>query len=138
MKTQQCGFRTGPTQTKLDASVVQWLCHSPCKPGVTGSIPGFSSPLDGKTEVLSPYDLSCWWDVKTPINQQTKQYKQRLERFDLKRTGIVPGELYYSAKLSCAFVFAYAKCWFSHDVVHFISRLTNLHSDTLRDLAPLP
>ena len=29
------------------ASVVQWLCHSPCKPGVAGSIPGFSSPSDG-------------------------------------------------------------------------------------------
>ena len=28
-----------------------------------------------------------------------------------------------TAKLSCAFVFAYAKCWFSHDVAHFISRL---------------
>ena len=24
------------------ASVVQWLSHSPCKPGVAGSIPGFS------------------------------------------------------------------------------------------------
>ena len=31
----------------LEASVVQWLCHSPCKPGVAGSIPGFSSPSDG-------------------------------------------------------------------------------------------
>ena len=30
-----------------EASVVQWLCHSPCKPGVAGSIPGFSSPSDG-------------------------------------------------------------------------------------------
>ena len=31
----------------LEASVVQWLCHSPCKPGVAGSIPGVSSPSDG-------------------------------------------------------------------------------------------
>ena len=31
----------------LEASVVQWLCHWPCKPGVAGSIPGFSSPSDG-------------------------------------------------------------------------------------------
>ena len=30
-----------------EASVVQWLCHSPCKPWVAGSIPGFSSPSDG-------------------------------------------------------------------------------------------
>ena len=30
-----------------EASVVQWLCHSPCKPGVAGSISGFSSLLDG-------------------------------------------------------------------------------------------
>ena len=36
-------------QLPLDqlASVVQWLCHSPCKPAVAGSIPGFSSPSDG-------------------------------------------------------------------------------------------
>ena len=27
---------------KREASVVQWLGHSPCKPGVAGSIPGFS------------------------------------------------------------------------------------------------
>ena len=31
----------------LEASVVQWLCHSPCKPRVAGLIPGFSSQLDG-------------------------------------------------------------------------------------------
>ena len=31
----------------VEASVVQWLCHSPCKPGVACSNPGFSSPLDG-------------------------------------------------------------------------------------------
>ena len=30
-----------------EASVVQWLCHSPCKAGVAGSIPGFSSLSDG-------------------------------------------------------------------------------------------
>ena len=30
-----------------EASVVQWLCHSPCKPGVAGSIPVFSSPSNG-------------------------------------------------------------------------------------------
>ena len=28
-----------------EASVVQWLSHSPCKPGVAGSIPGFSKNL---------------------------------------------------------------------------------------------
>ena len=30
----------------LEASVAQWLSHLPCKPGVAGSIPGFSSPSD--------------------------------------------------------------------------------------------
>ena len=35
------------TVKRQEASVVQWLCHSPCKPGVAGSIPGFSSPSDG-------------------------------------------------------------------------------------------
>ena len=25
-----------------------------------------------------------------------------------------------TAKLICVFVFAYAKCWFSHDAAHFI------------------
>ena len=29
-------------KAKNVTSVVQWLSHSPCKPGVTGSIPGFS------------------------------------------------------------------------------------------------
>ena len=50
----------------LEASVVQWLCHSPCKPGVAGSIPSFSSPSDGTiNRGPPPYDLSCWWDVKS-------------------------------------------------------------------------
>ena len=31
----------------LEAPMVQWLCHSPCKLGVAGLIPGFSSPSDG-------------------------------------------------------------------------------------------
>ena len=31
----------------IEASVMQWLVHSPCRPGVAGSIPGFSSPSDG-------------------------------------------------------------------------------------------
>ena len=35
------------TNQPVEASVVQWICHSPCKPGVAGSIPGFSSPSDG-------------------------------------------------------------------------------------------
>ena len=30
----------------IESSVAQWLCHSPCKPGVTGLIPGFSSLSD--------------------------------------------------------------------------------------------
>ena len=29
-------------RSKRNASVVQWISHSPCKPGVAGSIPGFS------------------------------------------------------------------------------------------------
>ena len=31
-----------------------------------------------------------------------------------------PDQLRGSAKLICAFVFAYAKCWFSHDVAHIM------------------
>ena len=30
----------------VEAAVAQWLSHLPCKPGVAGSIPGFSSPSD--------------------------------------------------------------------------------------------
>ena len=37
----------GMSRSAIEASVVQWLCHSPCKPGVAGSISGFSSPSDG-------------------------------------------------------------------------------------------
>ena len=29
-----------------------------------------------------------------------------------------------TAKLICAFVFAYAKCWFSHDVAHITGQNT--------------
>ena len=36
-----------PSHNIREASVVPWLCHSPCKPGGAGSIQGFSSPLDG-------------------------------------------------------------------------------------------
>ena len=40
-------YSTGVAQEKnnLEASVVQWLSHSPCKPGVAGSIPGSSKNL---------------------------------------------------------------------------------------------
>ena len=52
--------------------MVQWLCHSPCKPGVAGLIPGFSSPWDGTiNRGPSPYDLSCWWDVKPQSTKVT-------------------------------------------------------------------
>ena len=45
----------------VDASVEQWwLFHAPCKPGVAGSIPGFSSPSDG-TINRGPV---CWKDIK--------------------------------------------------------------------------
>ena len=44
--------------------MVQWLCQSPCKPGVVDSIPGFSSPLDG-TINRGPLSIFWgWWDVK--------------------------------------------------------------------------
>ena len=47
-----------------------------------------------------------------------------------------------TAKLICVFVFANADCRFSHEAaqMHSISsvdQLAKLHSDTLRDLAPL-
>ena len=42
-KNIDCGYML----SSLEASVVQWLYHSPCKPRVAGLIPGFSSPSDG-------------------------------------------------------------------------------------------
>ena len=33
----------------LKASVAQWLCHSPCKPGMAGLSPDFSSLSDETT-----------------------------------------------------------------------------------------
>ena len=53
------------TKHFVAASMAQWLCHSPCKPGITSSIPGFSS----LSEVPSPYDVSCWWEVKPKSNK---------------------------------------------------------------------
>ena len=42
------GTLTVPLSALLstEASVAQWLSHLPCKPGVAGSILGFSSPSD--------------------------------------------------------------------------------------------
>ena len=34
-----------------------------------------------------------------------------------------------TAKLICAFVFAYAKCWFSHDVAH-LSKMQSAKTNT--------
>ena len=46
---------------------MRWI--NPCKPGVTGSIPGFASLSDETLSMAqSPYDLSCWWDVKNKHN----------------------------------------------------------------------
>ena len=53
---------------------------------------------------------------------------QRLEILDLESRGIVLSRVAktkvlisfaVTAKLICAFVFAYADCWFSHAVAHF-------------------
>ena len=47
---------------QVEASVVQWLSHSPCKPGVAGSIPGFSKNNQQKsTSWLSLREL---WNNK--------------------------------------------------------------------------
>ena len=46
------------------ASMTQWLCHSPCKPASP------VSPMRLYTDVPSPYDLSCWWDVKPTIPEK--------------------------------------------------------------------
>ena len=40
--TSKYWSRPEKTTTKNVTSVVQWLSHLPCKPGVAGSIPGFS------------------------------------------------------------------------------------------------
>ena len=45
--------------------MVKWINCSFYKPGVAGSIP--ASPVCRirlKAVAPSPYDLSCWWDVK--------------------------------------------------------------------------
>ena len=31
---------------EVEAAVVKWISHLPCKPGVAGSIPGFTSLSD--------------------------------------------------------------------------------------------
>ena len=36
-----------------------------------------------------------------------------------------------TAKLICAFVFAYADCWFSHEAAHFIPDIGNMLIDGL-------
>ena len=44
---------------------MKWINHSPGKPGIKSLISGFSGLLMKlKTMATSPYDLSCWWDVK--------------------------------------------------------------------------
>ena len=49
----------------------------------------------------------------------------RLEILDLRR-GIYPQSEYKGAgQLTCAFVFTYAKCWFSHDVSHLSWNIMN-------------
>ena len=35
-----------------------------------------------------------------------------------------------TAKLICAFVFSYAKCWFSHDVAHIVYLICCLTSQS--------
>ena len=47
-----------------------WINRLPYKPGVAGSIPGFISLSDETLSLVapSPYDLSCWWDVKQKHN----------------------------------------------------------------------
>ena len=56
--------------------MVLWINCLPCKPGVTGSIPGFTSLSDVilKAVAPSPYDLSCWWDVKHKHNNNPLIY----------------------------------------------------------------
>ena len=90
MKTQQCSFRTGPTQTELYKRR-RWL-----------EAEIFYLKSRGIVTLLSMEEIIHVAKTKVLI------------RFAV------------TAKLSCAFVFADAKCWFFHDMAHFISRVTGL------------
>ena len=39
-----------------------------------------------------------------------------------------------TAKLICIFVFAYAKCWFSHDAAHMCFRLPPIRYENLKSI----
>ena len=55
--------------------MVYWINRLPCKPGVAGSISDFTSLLDENlSHGRSPYDLSCWWDVKHKHNNDNKPW----------------------------------------------------------------
>ena len=62
------------TSQAVEASVAEWFSHWSCKPVVPGLSQGFFSLSDKtKTKVLSPYVLSCRWDVKHQVNQPTNR-----------------------------------------------------------------
>ena len=86
MKTQQCGFRTGPTQTELYKR---------------------RRRLEAEIFYLKSRRIVTLLSMEEVKNIHIAKTKV-LVRFAV------------TAKPSCAFVFAYAKCWFSHDMAHFI------------------
>ena len=66
---------------------MQWLCHSPCKPGVADSIPGFSGPTDGTINhmtlaiggTLNP-NQSINQSINQSVNQSISFYKYTLTK----------------------------------------------------------
>ena len=75
-ENQQCGFRTGPTQTGL-------------------------------------YSRRRWLETEIRIEKVEDLYYLCSENKALINFAV-------TAKLICAFVFAYADCWFSHAAAHIL------------------
>ena len=76
-----------------------------------------------------------WFSTWSDTNQAVQLQKNaRGFKFQLSK---VEGSYYLcsknkGAKLICVFVFAYAKCWFSHAAAHIMTRILALNSEVTR------
>ena len=62
-----------------------------------------------------------------PLHEKTNVLVSDLVRHKLGCTATEDDKkLEITAKLICVFVFAYAKCWFSHDAAHFLVTAANV------------
>ena len=82
-----------------------------------------------------------WFLNKGPT--QTELYKHILEILDLKSRGTtirrvktkVLISFAVTAKLICAFGFAFADCWFSHEVAHMFSESLEIYHNMIKKAA---